>query len=129
METWSGNGSFKWHWSSQPKSDEELKEWKECCEVLNSVRLSNGKDAWIWKDDRQIGFSVKEVKSALINDRGSGHPPNFVSCKWVPIKCNIMNWRGNLDRLPTRINLRKRNVDISSVMCPFVTRSRNRLSI
>ncbi|KAJ0534476.1 putative reverse transcriptase zinc-binding domain-containing protein [Helianthus annuus] len=30
-----------------------------------------------------------------------------------------MNWRGNLDRLPTRINLRRRNVDISSSMCPF----------
>ncbi|MFS8002577.1 putative reverse transcriptase zinc-binding domain-containing protein [Helianthus anomalus] len=30
-----------------------------------------------------------------------------------------MTWGGNLDRLATRVNLRKRNVDISSVMCPF----------
>ncbi|XP_021999371.1 uncharacterized protein LOC110896215 [Helianthus annuus] len=119
METERGNGVFKWQWSRQPESEEELKEWKECYEVLNLVRLSSGKDAWIWSGDSQNGFSVKTVKSALIMDRGPCHPPNFVWCKWVPIKCNIMNWRGNLDRLPTRINLKSRNVDISSSMCPF----------
>ncbi|XP_035837072.1 uncharacterized protein LOC118484992 [Helianthus annuus] len=106
-------------WCKLPESEEELKEWKECCEVLNGVRISNGKDVWFWKDDSQNGFSVKEVKAAMINDRGSRHPPNFVWCKWVPIKCNIMNWRGNLDRLPTRLDLKRRDVDIPSVMCPF----------
>ncbi|XP_035845923.1 uncharacterized protein LOC118492196 [Helianthus annuus] len=30
-----------------------------------------------------------------------------------------MNWRGNLDTLPTRRNLRRRNVDIASIMCPL----------
>ncbi|XP_021989893.1 uncharacterized protein LOC110886407 [Helianthus annuus] len=30
-----------------------------------------------------------------------------------------MAWRGNLDRLPTRTNLRSRNVEITSVLCPF----------
>ncbi|XP_035841275.1 uncharacterized protein LOC118488170 [Helianthus annuus] len=119
METGSGNGNFNWHWSSQPETEEELKEWKECCEVLSRVSLSNGKDAWFWNGDSQNGFSVKEVKLAMITDRGNCHPPNFAWCKWVPVKCNIMIWRGNLDRLPTRVNLRRRNVDITSVMCPF----------
>ncbi|XP_021980013.1 uncharacterized protein LOC110876145 [Helianthus annuus] len=114
-----GNRVFKWHWSRQPVSEEEVKQWKECCEVLSSVSLSIGKDVWIWSGDSKNVFSVKAVKSALIKDRGTHHPPNFVWCKWVPIKCNIMNWRGNLDRLPTRLNLRRRNVDISSTMCPF----------
>ncbi|XP_021979494.1 uncharacterized protein LOC110875605 [Helianthus annuus] len=95
METVRGNGTFNWQWSSQPVSEEELKEWKECCEVLSMVNLSNSKDAWLWNGDSQNGFSVKAVKSALIKDRGI------------------------LDRLPTRINLRRRNVIISSSMCPF----------
>ncbi|KAJ0859583.1 putative reverse transcriptase zinc-binding domain-containing protein [Helianthus annuus] len=30
-----------------------------------------------------------------------------------------MAWRGNLDRLASRVNLRRRNVEISSVMCLF----------
>ncbi|XP_021986108.1 uncharacterized protein LOC110882380 [Helianthus annuus] len=106
-------------WSRQPESEEELKEWMECCKVLSMVSLSNGKDTWFWSEDSKNGFSVKAVKSAFIKDRGSGHPPNFNWCKWVPIKCNIMNWRGNLDRIPSRLNLRRRNVDIPSTMCPL----------
>ncbi|MFS8008554.1 putative reverse transcriptase zinc-binding domain-containing protein [Helianthus anomalus] len=64
-------------------------------------------------------FSVNSVKKAIISDRGSSNLPNFEWRKWVPIKCNIMAWRVNLDRLASRVNLRRRNVDISSVMCPF----------
>ncbi|KAJ0918143.1 putative reverse transcriptase zinc-binding domain-containing protein [Helianthus annuus] len=59
----------------------------------------------------------------MITDRGTSHLPNFAWCKWVPIKCNIMPWRGNIDRLPTRVNLRRRNVDITSVMCPLYSDS------
>ncbi|KAM0060426.1 putative reverse transcriptase zinc-binding domain-containing protein [Helianthus debilis subsp. tardiflorus] len=44
---------------------------------------------------------------------------SFIWCKWVLIKCNIMAWRGNLDRLLTRVNLRRRNVDIPSDLCPL----------
>ncbi|KAJ0861017.1 putative reverse transcriptase zinc-binding domain-containing protein [Helianthus annuus] len=82
------------------------------------VMLSNDKDSWFWIDGDQDRFSVKAVKKALIEDRGTSHLPNFEWCKWVPPKCNIVAWRGNLNRLATRVNLRRRNVDISSVMCP-----------
>ncbi|KAJ0880373.1 putative reverse transcriptase zinc-binding domain-containing protein [Helianthus annuus] len=112
------NSILTWQWSRQPASEEEIKEWKECKETLSSVRLSNDKDTWIWIIDSQKGFSVKSVKKTLIIDRGTSHLPNFAWCKWVPIKCNIMAWRGNMDRLPTRINLRRRNVEITSVKCP-----------
>ncbi|KAJ0457634.1 putative reverse transcriptase zinc-binding domain-containing protein [Helianthus annuus] len=30
-----------------------------------------------------------------------------------------MAWRGNLDRLAMKVNLRRRGVDISSILCPF----------
>ncbi|MFS8031300.1 putative reverse transcriptase zinc-binding domain-containing protein [Helianthus anomalus] len=55
----------------------------------------------------------------MIADSGNCHLTNFVWCKCVFIKCNIMNSRGNLDRLPTRIYFRRRSVVITSVMCPF----------
>ncbi|MFS8008556.1 putative reverse transcriptase zinc-binding domain-containing protein [Helianthus anomalus] len=83
------------------------------------VRLSNDRDSWVWNIDIHDGFSDNLVKKTLISDRGSGYLPDFKWCKWVPIKCNIMAWRGNLDRLATRVNLRRRNVEIASVICPF----------
>ncbi|XP_022040949.1 uncharacterized protein LOC110943511 [Helianthus annuus] len=114
-----GNGGFTWNWSRQPESDVELKEWQECHEILNRISLNNNKDLWKWNNDNQEGFSVKAVKLALIEDIDDDHPPNFEWCKWVPLKCNIMVWRGNLDRLATRVNLRRRIVNITSVMCPL----------
>ncbi|KAJ0511519.1 putative reverse transcriptase zinc-binding domain-containing protein [Helianthus annuus] len=114
-----GNGECVWNWVRQPETDTELKEWRECQEVINMVRLSNNKDSWIWDIDRRNGFSVNSVKKTLISDRGSSHLPNFKWCKWVPTKYNILSWRGNLDRLAIRVNLRRRNVEISSVICPF----------
>ncbi|KAJ0482569.1 putative reverse transcriptase zinc-binding domain-containing protein [Helianthus annuus] len=114
-----GYSGFVWNWYRQPETDAELREWQECQEVLSRASFSNNEDLWLWNDENQEGFSVKAVKMALIKDRGVSHPPNFEWCKWVPIKCNIMAWRGNLDRLATRVNLRRRNVNISSVMCPF----------
>ncbi|XP_022007603.1 uncharacterized protein LOC110906839 [Helianthus annuus] len=88
-------------------------------EVLRNVSLSSEKDKWYWFDDKQFGFSVKSVKKSLTAERETSHPPNFIWCKWLPIKYNIMAWRGNLDRLPTRVNLRRKNVDIPSVLCPL----------
>ncbi|GJW54616.1 RNA-directed DNA polymerase, eukaryota, reverse transcriptase zinc-binding domain protein [Tanacetum coccineum] len=42
--------------------------------------------------------------------------------KWnnlLPSKVNITTWRISIQRLPTRINLDKRNVDLDSVRCPI----------
>ncbi|GJR73678.1 RNA-directed DNA polymerase, eukaryota, reverse transcriptase zinc-binding domain protein [Tanacetum coccineum] len=39
-------------------------------------------------------------------------------CKILPIKINTFVWRMLLDRLPTRINLTNRGLDIPSVLCP-----------
>ncbi|XP_021979533.1 uncharacterized protein LOC110875640 [Helianthus annuus] len=119
LQTDQENGDFTWNWSRHPESDNELKEWQECKDVLNLVRLSNDKDSWFWNDGESGSFSVKVVKKALVEDRGESFLPNFVWCKWVPLKFNIMDWRCNLDRLATRANLRRRNINITSVMCPF----------
>ncbi|KAJ0854520.1 putative reverse transcriptase zinc-binding domain-containing protein [Helianthus annuus] len=83
------------------------------------VRLSNDMDSWCWNVENQKEFSVGSVKKTLILERGNSFLPNFEWCKWIPLKCNIMAWRGNLDMLATRVNLKRRNVNIVSVMCPF----------
>ena len=37
----------------------------------------------------------------------------------VPIKINILAWRVCLDKLPTRLNLSLRGVEIPSIICPL----------
>ena len=35
----------------------------------------------------------------------------------VPIKVNVFCWRMFLDRLPTRVNLTKKGMDVPSILC------------
>ncbi|GJY50806.1 RNA-directed DNA polymerase, eukaryota [Tanacetum coccineum] len=37
---------------------------------------------------------------------------------WFPIKVNILAWKVCLDKLPTRLNLSLRGIDIPSIICP-----------
>ncbi|PWA54903.1 RNA-directed DNA polymerase, eukaryota, Reverse transcriptase zinc-binding domain protein [Artemisia annua] len=37
----------------------------------------------------------------------------------IPIKINIFAWRVSLDRLPSRLNLSIRGLDIPSIFCPL----------
>nr|GEV45524.1 hypothetical protein [Tanacetum cinerariifolium] len=39
--------------------------------------------------------------------------------KEVPIKVNIHDWKVSLDGLPTRWNISRRGMDISSILCPL----------
>ncbi|GKC53288.1 RNA-directed DNA polymerase, eukaryota [Tanacetum coccineum] len=47
----------------------------------------------------------------------TGSPTRWV--KTVPIKINIFAWKVCLDRLPTRLNLSLRGLDIPSISCPI----------
>ncbi|KAJ0535304.1 putative reverse transcriptase zinc-binding domain-containing protein [Helianthus annuus] len=40
-------------------------------------------------------------------------------CKWTPSKCNIFLWRAELNRIPTKVALRQRNINIDSTHCIF----------
>ncbi|GKC33123.1 RNA-directed DNA polymerase, eukaryota, reverse transcriptase zinc-binding domain protein [Tanacetum coccineum] len=49
-------------------------------------------------------------------------PKEEVSTRWVkciPIKVNIFAWKVYLEKLPTRLNLSLRGIDISSILCPL----------
>ncbi|GJS99976.1 RNA-directed DNA polymerase, eukaryota [Tanacetum coccineum] len=52
--------------------------------------------------------------------------PNNLPCtRWfkvIPKKINIFMWRFFMDRLPHRLNLSKRGLDIESILCPSCNR-------
>nr|GEZ69203.1 RNA-directed DNA polymerase, eukaryota, reverse transcriptase zinc-binding domain protein [Tanacetum cinerariifolium] len=53
-------------------------------------------------------------------------PEGDVQTRWVkvvPIKINIFAWRVRLDKLPTRLNLSLRGIEISFIMCPLCNSS------
>nr|GEX41690.1 hypothetical protein [Tanacetum cinerariifolium] len=64
-------------------------------------------------------FSVKFVRQ-LIDD--SILPMEEVATSWVkvmPSKINAFDWRVRLDKMPTRLNLSLKVIDISTIVCPL----------
>ncbi|GJV60665.1 RNA-directed DNA polymerase, eukaryota [Tanacetum coccineum] len=85
----------------------------------SSVILPNISDRWSWLLDPSGDFSVKSTRE-FIDD--SMLPKTDVPTRWVksiPIKINIFAWRVSLDKLPTRLNLSLRGLDIRSIICPL----------
>ncbi|GJW78794.1 hypothetical protein Tco_0140476, partial [Tanacetum coccineum] len=73
-------------------------------------------DRLTWSLDSSGDFLVKSVRN-LIDDYIL--PSKDVPTRWVkviPIKINIFAWRVFLDKLPTRLDLSLRGVDISEII-------------
>ncbi|PWA61396.1 reverse transcriptase domain, Zinc finger, CCHC-type [Artemisia annua] len=64
-------------------------------------------------------FTVKGIRSFLVNT----YPRLAVeTTRWnnlVPIKVNISSWRIANKRIPTRINLDNQGIDLNSLRCPL----------
>nr|GEY55259.1 RNA-directed DNA polymerase, eukaryota [Tanacetum cinerariifolium] len=75
-----------------------------------------------WYEDGAIEhgwFCVKDVR-CLLDD--AFLPKADVPTRWIksiPIKINIFALKLCLDRLPTRVNLAKRNVAVANLLCPL----------
>nr|GFC56934.1 RNA-directed DNA polymerase, eukaryota [Tanacetum cinerariifolium] len=87
--------------------------------LLDTVILSNMEDRWFFDLNGDGWFCVKDVR-CLLDDVFL--PKAEVPTWWIksiPIKINIFAWKLCLDRLPTRVNLDKRNVAVASLLCPL----------
>nr|GFA85952.1 RNA-directed DNA polymerase, eukaryota [Tanacetum cinerariifolium] len=76
-------------------------------------------DRWFFDLNGDGRFCVKDVR-CLLDDVFL--PKAEVPTRWIksiPIKINIFAWKLCLDRLPTGVNLAKRNVAFASLLCPL----------
>ncbi|GJX02527.1 RNA-directed DNA polymerase, eukaryota [Tanacetum coccineum] len=107
--------SFRRH----PRGGAEEEQFRGLSSCLIDVILPQIHDRWFWSLDGSGDFSVKSVRN-FIDD--SLLPKLDVPTRWVklvPIKVNILAWRLRMDRLPTRLNLSSRGLEITSLSCPL----------
>ncbi|GJX66824.1 gypsy type transposase [Tanacetum coccineum] len=86
--------------------------------LVGSVVLSDHRDFWTWSLDGSKGFFVASVRSMIDSYTLDVGP---LATRWnknVPIKVNVFLWRLTLNKLPSRMNLDRKGIDVDSLLCP-----------
>nr|GEX23420.1 RNA-directed DNA polymerase, eukaryota, reverse transcriptase zinc-binding domain protein [Tanacetum cinerariifolium]GEX43349.1 RNA-directed DNA polymerase, eukaryota, reverse transcriptase zinc-binding domain protein [Tanacetum cinerariifolium] len=97
----------------------ESTQWEEMLELLDTVHLSSMADRWAWTLHGMGSFTVSSARVFIDNKYliTGGEPTSW--CNLIPIKIDVMAWRPSLDKLPTRLNLDARGIDVPTVLCPI----------
>ncbi|XP_071719211.1 uncharacterized protein [Rutidosis leptorrhynchoides] len=94
---------------------------------LGNISISNTNDSWQWELDNEVEYTVCATKY-FVDDILL--PTNVTATRWnkcIPRKIrkiNVFLWRVALDRLPTRDNLSKREIEVVNggcAICPWGT--------
>ncbi|XP_071741242.1 uncharacterized protein [Rutidosis leptorrhynchoides] len=113
--------SFTWNWARTPSGRTEA-ELHSMQELLASFDFKNNKsDNWKWAFESSGLFSVRKLTS-LIDIHLLGQyvsQPGTVRNNLVPKKVEVFIWRALKKRLPVKIELDKRGIDLHSVRCPL----------
>jgi len=88
--------------------------------LANVVVQSNVSDRWQWDPNIHDGYTVRGAYYALTSTTSPtiDTTTNLVWHKQVPLKVSIAAWRLLKDRLPTKINLLRRDIaQVTDTMC------------
>ncbi|XP_076917527.1 uncharacterized protein LOC143577631 [Bidens hawaiensis] len=87
--------------------------------------MAPSESSWKRADRRLTDFTAVElVLDCSVEEEHTCNPNNnyiMKWSKWVPAKCNIHAWRAEMDRIPTRGALERRNISVSDNVCALFT--------
>ncbi|KAF5790976.1 putative RNA-directed DNA polymerase [Helianthus annuus] len=115
--TSSSGHEFNWAWASPELGTVAANQLHQLMSMINGRMVSMGPDLWKWNPEGNGCFSVASIKKSLssvgrvISDRV------FEWNNWVPKKVGIVAWRAEMERLPTRSALARRNVPVPNQLC------------
>ncbi|GJZ33934.1 RNA-directed DNA polymerase, eukaryota, reverse transcriptase zinc-binding domain protein [Tanacetum coccineum] len=111
--------NFQWAWRRDIRTSPEIEEFNNLVSLISDLYLTNDEDSWECTIDHTRKFSVKAMR---VHITSMSHTMVSQPTRWnkaLPSKININTWRVSNRRLPTRINLDRRGVELDSVRCPM----------
>nr|GEX44231.1 RNA-directed DNA polymerase, eukaryota, reverse transcriptase zinc-binding domain protein [Tanacetum cinerariifolium] len=103
----------------RPRGGIESDQFSDLIQLVGSVVLTEHNDSWQWSLDISKGFSVASACFLIDShtlDTGSS------ATRWnnnIPIEVNAFLWRLTLNKLPTKMNLDRKGIDVDSLLCPI----------
>ncbi|GJX92153.1 RNA-directed DNA polymerase, eukaryota [Tanacetum coccineum] len=96
----------------------ESSQMEDLHKITHFVKLTTNPDCWVWSLNPSGLFSVASARKFIEEQLSicSGTPTRWI--KLVPIKVNILAWRLALDKLPTRLTMSLRGLELPSIHFP-----------
>ncbi|XP_071704508.1 uncharacterized protein [Rutidosis leptorrhynchoides] len=109
-----------WNWRRQ-LAGRALGDFENLMSLLSSVTLDgNQQDKWNWSGTADGLFSVKVLSNAIDEHvLSSSSSPTGTLRNLAPKKVEVFVWRAIKKRLPVKLELDKRGIDLHSVRCPL----------
>ncbi|GKC65593.1 RNA-directed DNA polymerase, eukaryota [Tanacetum coccineum] len=84
---------------------------------LNKVKSEIETDGVIWSLDDSGIFNAGSLRSKIDNVYLLSHDDSTSWNRYVPRKVDIMYWRLGRDRLPSKVKLNDKGIDLDSMLC------------
>ncbi|GJQ99980.1 RNA-directed DNA polymerase, eukaryota, reverse transcriptase zinc-binding domain protein [Tanacetum coccineum] len=110
---------YNWSWLRRIRTGLILAELEDLCSLVAHLRLSLNQGIWECTIDDSRTFTVKGMRSHITHLSTN---TSLIPIRWnsiLPSKVNILTWRIVNLRLPTRVNLDYRGIDLDSIRCPI----------
>nr|GEY35892.1 RNA-directed DNA polymerase, eukaryota, reverse transcriptase zinc-binding domain protein [Tanacetum cinerariifolium] len=93
--------------------------FKSLKDTIGNIIVTDQHDSWQWSLDVSKGFSMAFVRQLV--DSHILVTRNEATCwnRSLPIKVNVFLWRLKRNNLSSRVNLDRRGIEISSLLCPL----------
>ncbi|KHN09118.1 hypothetical protein glysoja_047752, partial [Glycine soja] len=116
----------RWEWKLSWRRDffdYEIQMAADFLEEIDSAHIhQSSRDILWWKPDPNGLFSTRSAYKVLQGAHHSVSQDNVLNTMWklkIPPKVSAFSWRLLKNRLPSRDNLRKRQVTMPSYSCPL----------
>ncbi|XP_022015115.1 uncharacterized protein LOC110914639 [Helianthus annuus] len=115
-----GSGpSFSWAWARPVLGPEAANQLQMLSGMFEGFAVSVGNDVWKWRHESDGKFSVSSIKKLLSAVNRINPERVFEWNNWVPKKVGIVAWRAEMERLPTKCALVRRNIPVQNNTCVF----------
>ncbi|GJS27910.1 putative ribonuclease H protein, partial [Tanacetum coccineum] len=110
------NGQWHWNWSRTNIGVRNLAFFRDMLNEISQLNIVVIEDTCVWNLGPNGTFTVKDARN-IIDQKTLPSLPSTSWDKIIPRKVNIFMWRLSLDRLPHRLNLSLRGMDIPAISC------------
>ncbi|GJU39610.1 putative reverse transcriptase domain-containing protein [Tanacetum coccineum] len=112
------NGQWAWNWSRSILGVQSSSHLNNMIADISQVEFSEGMDKCIWSLSHDGSFTVGALRRLIDDHSLPSLDTKTIWDKTLPRKVNIFMWRLKLERLPHRLNISSRGIEIPEISCP-----------